>query len=239
MPPDAPTRSPQLAGVLEAAADASAAGLHVCVPGRIVKWDAQKQRADVKPCIKRAFYGEDDARGVESLPVVASVPVIFPGAGGYRLTFPIHASSTDGDTCLLVFSDASLDRWLSGTGGEVDPEIDHGHALTDAVAFVGLRPFGAALGSCLTNEATLGKDDGVQVHLEQSMITLGDKTGAAEIHRKGDHEKASTAMATWMGQVEAAINSLAPGAVIPLSAMFATTPGIAEASDGASQAKAT
>ena len=247
MPPDAPTRSPQLAGVLEAAADASAAGLHVCVPGRIVKWDAAKQRADVQPCVKRAFYGEEDARGVESLPVVSCVPVIFPGAGGYRLTFPIHASSTDGDTCLLVFSDASLDRWLSGTGGEVDPEVDHGHILADAVAFVGLRPFGAPLSSCPTDEATLGKDDGVQVHLEAGTITIGDKAGAdfvalaqkvlTELQNLQTHFAALEAVITGASIPEP--GNGAPSALqIALKAAVALSPYPSPGSVAASQAKA-
>jgi hypothetical protein len=247
MPADTPTRSPQLAEVLEAATAAMAAGLHVSLPGRIVKWDAQKQRADVKPCIKRAFYGEDDARGVESLPVVASVPVIFPGSGGYRMTFPIHAGDTDGDACLLVFSDGSLDRWLSGTGGEVDPEVDHGHILADAVAFVGLRPFGAPLSSCPTDEATLGKDDGVQVHLEAGTITIGDKAGAdfvalaqkvlTELQNLQTHFAALEAVITGASIPEP--GNGAPSALqIALKAAVALSPYPSPGSVAASQAKA-
>lgn len=160
--------------MLTAAIEAGLAQVHTALPGRIVRWDATKQQADVQPAIQRAYFDEEDARRVEKLPVLPCVPVVFPGGGGYRITFPIAV----GDTCLVVFSEQSLDKWLSGTGGDVDPGIDHGHALTDAICIPGLRPFGSVLSSCPTDEATIGKDTGKQIHLEAATITIGDKSGS-------------------------------------------------------------
>ena len=56
----------------------------------------------------------------------------FPGAGGYRITFPV----AEGDTGLLLFAESSLDKWLV-SGGTVDPEDDRRHDLTDAVFLPG------------------------------------------------------------------------------------------------------
>lgn len=67
--------------------------------------------------------------------------------------------------------------------------------------------------------------------LTADKITL-NASGAQPVHRKGDHEKAGTLMAAWMGQVEVFINGLVPGTITPLSTTFVTTPGIAVASDG-------
>ena len=170
-------RSPALDEVIQAAISARLLGTHVALPARIVRYDAAKQQADCQPVVQQAHDDEEGARVVAALPVVPGVPVLFPGGGGYRLTFPIKAGD-DGDFCLLVFSEVSLDKWLTGKGAIVDPEIDHAHALADAVAFVGLRPFGAPWKSAPTDEATLGKDDGVQIHFEGSLITAGDKAGA-------------------------------------------------------------
>jgi hypothetical protein len=167
-------RSPALSEVISGAIEAQLLELHVSIPGKVERYDSSKQLVDVKPLIKGSYFDEEDARQVESLPVIPNVPVLFPGGGGYRVTFPVAV----GDFCLLIFSDSSLDRWLSGSGQEVDPGFDHAHALTDAVALVGIRPFGAAWTKAPTDEATLGKDDGVQIHLEAGTITIGDKSGS-------------------------------------------------------------
>jgi hypothetical protein len=175
--------------------------LHTAIVARIVRYDAATQKADCKPLIKQAYLDESGERQVQALPVIPSVPVFFPGGGGYRLTFPITASDTTGDTCLLVFSEASLDRWLTGTGREVDPEIDHRHGLMDAVAFVGLKPFGAPWTSVPTDEATIGYDTGVQIHMEPSVITIGDKSGAQFVALanlvQGYLTKIEAAVAAW------------------------------------------
>jgi hypothetical protein len=170
-------RAPSLAQVLGSAMAAGLAERRTATVGRIVRYDAAKQQADVQPLIRQAYLDEAEGRQVEQLPVVPSVPVLCLGGGGYRLTFPIRAGATDGDTCLLVFADASLDKWLAGTGAEVDPEVDE-PSLADAVAIVGVRPFGAPLASHPTTEATIGKDDGPQIHLDSSLITIGDLAGA-------------------------------------------------------------
>jgi hypothetical protein len=70
----------------------------------------------------------------ESLPVITDVPVVFPGAGDYSVTFPI----AKGDTVLLIFAEGSLDQWLT-KGGEVDPQDDRRFSLTDAIAIPSLR----------------------------------------------------------------------------------------------------
>lgn len=132
------TRSatPTFAEVIRDALDARMSDVHVALPGRITSYDSTTQKASVKPLIKRGYMDEEGERAAESLPVVTDVPVMFPGAGSYRITFPISS----GDTGLLVFCSASLDRWLV-RGGEVDPEDDRRNTLSDAVFYPGLRSF--------------------------------------------------------------------------------------------------
>ena len=109
--------------------------------------------------------------------MIPGVPVVSPGGGGYRITFPIAKD----DTCLLVFADGSLDRWLSGDGKEVDPEFDHAHGPMAAVAIIGLRPFGAALSSAPTDEMSIGKDkDGGTITIKDGAITI-TATGSGKI----------------------------------------------------------
>lgn len=149
------------------------ADLHTALPGKIVRYDASTQKADVQLLIKERYADESGATQARELPVIPAVPVQFPGAGGYRITFPV----ANNDTGLVVFSEASLDKWLV-SGGTVDPSDDRRHDLTDAVFLPGLRDFGHALGSAPTDRATFGKDDGLQIHVDPSLISIGSNSAA-------------------------------------------------------------
>ena len=167
------------------------ADLHTSLPGKIVRYDASTQKADVQPLIKERYTDEAGAMQSRELPVIPAVPVQFPGAGGYRITFPVAAD----DVGLVVFSEASLDKWLV-SGGTVDPADDRRHDLTDAVFLPGLRDFGHALASAPTDRATFGKDDGLQIHITPSLVNVGSNSPAElEFAALGD------ALQTWCGQI--------------------------------------
>lgn len=135
--------TPNLAELIDASLDARLDGLMTALPGRVMSYSSSDQTADVQPLIKAAYVDETGARRVELLPIVTHVPIVFPGGGGNSHTWPV----SEGDTVLLVFSTASLDKWLDGDGRAVDPGDDRRHNLSDAVAIPGLRPRGASLGS--------------------------------------------------------------------------------------------
>jgi hypothetical protein len=182
---------PTLQDVIEAAKDAARRGVYTWAPAKVVRWDADKQRANCQILVKQTYRDEEDERQTKSWPVVTGVPVEFPGAGGYRVTFPISDGNTviDGSrapatTGVLMFSHVSLDKWLSGDGREVDPELEHDHALTDAKFFPGLHPFGAPWGDVPTDHMTVGHDEGVQVHLHEDVVTVArraDETSATAV----------------------------------------------------------
>jgi hypothetical protein len=165
------TRNTTLQDLLARFRESMVADLHTALPGKIVKYDESTQKADVQPLIKERFVDEGGAQQVRDLPVIPSVPVQFPGAGGYRITFPVVV----GDTGLMVFSEASLDKWLV-SGGTVDPADERRHDLTDAVFLPGLRDFGHALSSAPTDRATFGKDGGLQIHIDGSKIRIGSNS---------------------------------------------------------------
>ena len=178
--------------------ESMAAQIHTALPGKIVRYDSSAQKADVQPLIKDRYVDEAGALQVRTLPVIPAVPVQFPGAGGYRITFPV----AEGDTGLLLFAESSLDKWLV-SGGTVDPEDDRRHDLTDAVFLPGLRDFGHALASAPTDRATFGKDDGLQIHISPSLVTVGSNSPAdLEYAALGD------ALQTWCGQIYAWLAAL-------------------------------
>jgi hypothetical protein len=144
----------------------------VSIPARVERYDAVKQLIDAQPLIKQARQDEEGTRVVESLPVISNVPLVFPGSGAYRITFPV----SQGDTVLLVFSESALDTWLS-QGGLVDPIDDNRFSLKDAIAIPGLRDFATPLQDAPTDRMTLGHDQGAQIHIDQNEIRLGANTG--------------------------------------------------------------
>lgn len=167
------TRNTTLQDLLARFRESMVADLHTALPGKIVKYDESTQKADVQPLIKERYTDESGTAQARELPVIPAVPVQFTGSGGYRITFPVVA----GDTGLIVFSEASLDKWLV-SGGTVDPADDRRHDLTDAVFLPGLRDFGHALASAPTDRATFGKDDGLQIHVDPSLISIGSNSAA-------------------------------------------------------------
>lgn len=153
-----------LRGLIDSLVGQGLEGLRVSIPGSVTSYDPTTQKADVQPLVKRRRV--DGASGelvTERMPVVPAVPVVFPGAGPYAITWPIAV----GDVVLLVFADRSLDLWLA-RGGEVDPEDTRVHSHTDAVAIPGVRPFADPIGP------TPPPSDALNVRA--SKIYLGDPT---------------------------------------------------------------
>jgi hypothetical protein len=216
-------RRPRLSEVINAAIESALRELPRLMPAKIVKWDAAKQRADCQILIKHITRDEDDARVATSWPVIPGVPVQFLGAGGFRITCPISdGTSSAATTGSLVFAMRSMDKWLTGSGAEVDPEFDHDQGLTDAVFYPGLMPFGSPWQSCPTDEMTIGADTGVQMHFQSGVIIAGDTAGADNVALaakvKAWFDAFNTAVSGWVvvpndggGALKTALSTLSGG----------------------------
>lgn len=138
--------------------------LHVCLPGRVERYDFETQRAEVKPLLRRSYAdGETD-----DMPVIAGVPVVFPRSGGASLTMPVNR----GDGVLLVFADRSIDRWLA-QGGEVTPDDRRKHDISDCIAVPGLYAFSETSPQD-NNDDVLLQYDGSEVRLQPGGNTVVD-----------------------------------------------------------------
>lgn len=154
--------------------------VYTCLPARVVKWDSSKGRADCQILVKDVTRDEEDKRQVNSWPVIPGCVVQFMGSGDYRLAIAIRAGSTDGTLGTLFFAHRSIDKWLTGTGSEVDPEDDHAFGLQDAIFVPGLRTFGGPWSDVPDTGMKLGKDGGLQATFTDDLITLAESSGNAQ-----------------------------------------------------------
>lgn len=122
----------QIQDVLAAHLDGALEGVQTALPGVVVRVDGE--RLAVRPTGGRRSVDPDTGDATYSrYAVVEGVPVCYPQAGPYGITFPISV----GDEVLLVFASHSLDSWEVGRDGEapLDPRRHH---LTDAIAIPGV-----------------------------------------------------------------------------------------------------
>jgi len=147
--------SKTLASILLDAIRRQMLDLRVCMPARVETYDHEKQRANVKPLLKKQYARSASTAdtGPTELPVITDVPLQWPSAAGGDAY--LHLPVVAGDLGVLLFADRSLDNWLSGSGQIVAPEDARMHHLKDAIFVPGLRPFGAPLSDASATNAVL------------------------------------------------------------------------------------
>lgn len=149
-------RAPGLPLIFDAAFAKALASLSVAMPAQVtsVNVSGQQPTVDVVTCLGRTII--EDGREANDPPIaLAGVPLIFPGSGVYRMTFPIAA----GDYVLLVVADRSTDEFVS-KGGRNIPAALHSHELTDCFAIPGVIAPPQALTGVATGVMVIGKIDG-------------------------------------------------------------------------------
>lgn len=104
--------------------------IRVAMPGIIQAFDDSTQTATVQVAIREKVLINGNEEWTE-IPLLVDVPVLFPRAGGYSITFPV----TGGDECLVIFSDCCYDAfWQSGS---VQNQVDYRrHDLSDGMAIL-------------------------------------------------------------------------------------------------------
>lgn len=137
------------------------AGIWTALPGTVQSYNANEQTCTVQPTIQLVRYPRSGGDPIPlDFPVIPDVPVIFPGGGGYTLTFPV----AKGDEVLLVFASRCIDAWWKlGTGsGKSQPQTEpRMHDLSDAFAIFGPRNQTRMLNPAPTGSSTqLRSDDG-------------------------------------------------------------------------------
>lgn len=167
----------QLPDVLRMVIENRLSTLHTALPGRIESYDSTTKKASVKPLIKKRFENNETL----PLPVIENAPVVFPGTTDFLLHYPLK----QGDGCLILFSERSMESWLS-LGGDVEPVDPRKFALADAICVPGLFPFNepGKIASEDTAFEILFKDFTIKV-AEDGAILFDNGSGTIELKADG------------------------------------------------------
>jgi len=153
--------------------------IHTCMPGKVISFDAAAQTIEVQPCLKRLFFGDDEA--IE-IPIIGDVPVVFPGSGDFWITFDVKPDSY----VLLVFAERSIANWMQA-GGVIDPEANHKFNFSDAIAIPGMLPTPAALSTIDSDALTIRNvDNDTQIQIKDNQINITTGTGTVQINSAAD-----------------------------------------------------
>jgi hypothetical protein len=131
----------ELIEILQQAFRGEREDIHTALPGKVVTYDPQTQLADIQLMIKRPVFDDTDTRQMgESFPILPSVPVRWPQAGGYAFVLPMQP----GDFVWVEFSESGTGEFRS-TGQESEPFDVSRHTITHPYCSPGAPPDVAAM----------------------------------------------------------------------------------------------
>lgn len=221
-------RDASLSDVIHEAIRSEVLDLHTALPARVESYDPATQTATVVAELQRQFRMADDSLEPVTIPPISGVPVLFPRAGGYSVTFPVET----GDPCLLVFAERDISGWMI-QGGEGVPPSARTHQYADAVALLGLFPSSDPIAPAPSATALqLRSDDGAtQIEIGPAGIKL--ETGAViELDGTGNVILGSGAQLTLDGGTLLNLVSSAVANLIATGQLNLTGAGVALAANG-------
>lgn len=103
--------------------------IRCAVPGIIQSFDSKKNTVEVQPAVRERIIQEDGSLRYMNLPLLINVPVLFPQSSVASIRFPL----VQGDECLVIFSDLSIDNFWE-KGNVQNPVEVRRHDLSDGLA---------------------------------------------------------------------------------------------------------
>ena len=197
-----PKATPQLRDLLDMYGKQVSQNLNCHLIAQVESFDKMKNTITASCALKR-LYSDGT---IAEFPKFTDVPIITLFGGNSFLSFPVKK----GDWCLLLFCDRDIDSWWYS--GEVrEPNSPRYHALSDAVALVGLRP---------ATEVLALTDDAATLHAGDVPLVLKNDNGQIKISTDGKSSISNsiTSLKTVLDSLMTALTTLAvdPGSHIIL-----------------------
>ena len=149
--------------------------LHTSFPAKVLAYDVAAQTVDLEPQLMRELEDDEGALEYETLPTLYDVPVQWPRAGGFVVTFPVKP----GDFVEVQCAEQSTLRWRE-KGAVSEPGISQPHGLNGCIAKPGWYPDTKRLTVVNTTDLVIGKEDGsstIRVKPDGAVV-LGGEPGA-------------------------------------------------------------
>lgn len=148
--------------------------LRCCIPGVIQQYDPKTNTASIQPAIREEIVNEDNTVQYMNLPILVNVPIIFPSCSIGSIKMLLK----QGDECLVLFSDLSIDNFWKYANVQNPIEVRR-HDLSDGIAI-----------PCVLSQPNTKSFSGTgieiecgssKIKIEQSGITFYDSNGSVTL----------------------------------------------------------
>lgn len=129
--------------------------LWTACPGIIKAINWAHMTVSVQPAIQGIVSNEDGTTTSVNLPLLVDVPINFPSAGGFIITFPLAVNNE----VLVVFASRCIDAWWQ-SGGIQRPMEARMHDLSDGFAIPGPRSLPNVVTGISTTNLQIRNDAG-------------------------------------------------------------------------------
>lgn len=130
--------NPTLREAIDAVLHEFRSELHTSFPARVLAYDVEAQTVDLRPALQREVPTEDPANpwGFDRLPDLYGVPLMWPRAGGFAITFPIKP----GDWVEVSCAEQCTHVWRDKGDAPSQVGLNDPHGLNGTVAKPGYFP---------------------------------------------------------------------------------------------------
>lgn len=132
-------------------------GMWTAMPGIVQSVNLVRMTLVAQVAIQGVIANPDNTQTQVNISPLLDVPICFPSAGGFALTFPITA----GDEVLVVFASRCIDSWWQSGGYQNTPMENRMHDLSDGFAIPGPKSLPNALPNVSASAAQLRNTTGL------------------------------------------------------------------------------
>jgi hypothetical protein len=182
--------------------------------GFVQSFDTTNQTIKATIAYKKTFYelepdGETFKKVLRDYPVLIDCPAIVMGGGNVSLKMPIK----EGDECLVIFNDRSIDRWFEG-GQSVELESSRLHSFSDAIVLVGLNSLKNSLEGYEDDKAVLG-DETASLKVGNGDASINASDTIVKVAEKVQIENSAENLNTVLQEILTAIQAITVSGVTP------------------------
>lgn len=189
---------------IRAALDQRQGQLWTALPAFLKSYAPATVTCEAQPTIQAQILQPDGKWIDTTLPICVDVPVMFPGGGGFTLSFPLVA----GDEGLLVFGSRCIDSWWQSGGIQTQAELRM-HDLSDGffIPTGGLSQPNIVKSLSMTATELRTKDGKDFIHLEPNKVILsvGNATTILDVDNTTRRVSITATGGLWVNGVEVTI----------------------------------